>query len=224
MRRMWREWVRPVLPVIAVLLVVRSAVADWNDVPTGSMKPTILEGDRIFVNKLAYDVKVPFTRWSLWSFDGPDRGDIVVFFSPDDGTRMVKRIIGVPGDTLELSRNQLYVNGQPMEYEPIDIEQIAGLNPSDKMRGRILLEGLGGREHPIMLTPAEPMVARSFGPIHLGPDHYFVMGDNRDNSSDSRVFGLVPRALIAGQATRVLLSVDPRAWTLRWDRLLHPLH
>ena len=106
-RRIWREWVRPVIPVVAVLLVVRSAVADWNDVPTGSMKPTILEGDRIFVNKLAYDLKVPFTGWSLWSFDGPGRGDIVVFFSPDNGTRMVKRVVGLPGDTLELRRNRL---------------------------------------------------------------------------------------------------------------------
>src|SRR5687768_11642986 len=74
-RRFWREWVRPVLPVVIVLLALRSAVADWNDVPTGSMRPTILEGDRIFVNKLAYDVKVPFVGWRVWSFEGPERGD-----------------------------------------------------------------------------------------------------------------------------------------------------
>src|SRR5262245_17162119 len=97
-RKLWREWVRPLLVVLVVLFAVRSAVADWNDVPTGSMKPTILEGDRIFVNKLAYDLKVPFLGWRLVKWSNPGRGDVIVFASPADGTRLVKRVVGLPGD------------------------------------------------------------------------------------------------------------------------------
>src|SRR5262249_61738075 len=101
----WREWLRPLLVVLVVLFAVRSAVADWNDVPTGSMKPTILEGDRIFVNKLAYDLKVPFLGWRLIRWADPNRGDIIVFRSPADGTRLVKRVVGVPGGTIPLIDN-----------------------------------------------------------------------------------------------------------------------
>src|SRR5580692_12543008 len=93
---------KPLLIMLLVLFVLRSAVADWNDVPTGSMKPTIMEGDRVFVNKLAYDLKVPFTTWHLAEWGNPKRGDIVVFFSPKDGMRLVKRVIGLPGDTVDL--------------------------------------------------------------------------------------------------------------------------
>lgn len=223
MRRVWREWVRPVLPVIAVLLVVRSAVADWNDVPTGSMKPTILEGDRIFVNKLAYDLKFPFTTWSLWAFGGPERGDIIVFYSPENGIRLVKRVVGVPGDTVELRNNRLYINGQAAEYDDLDSAALPGLRADDWRRSTLLIEDLTGRSHPIMLLPERAGASSWFSPVRLNDDQYFVMGDNRDNSADSRAFGLVPRKLIAGRATRVVLSVDPFAWTLRWGRLLKAL-
>jgi signal peptidase I len=87
-----------------------SAIADWNDVPTGSMNPTILAGDRIFVNKLAYDLRISFTTWRLAHWDNPRRGEIVVFFSPVDGTRLVKRVIGVPGDVIAMNGNRLYIN------------------------------------------------------------------------------------------------------------------
>src|SRR5262249_34269477 len=99
-RYAWREWIRPCAVIAAVVFPFKSAIADWNWVPTGSMKPTILEGDLVFVNKLAYDLKVPFTLQRLAHWDDPVRGDIVVFFSPHDGTRLVKRVIALPGDTL----------------------------------------------------------------------------------------------------------------------------
>src|SRR5205809_7137832 len=95
---------------------LRSALADWNDVPTGSMKPTIEEGDRVVVNKLAYDLKIPFTTIEIAKWSDPKRGDIVVLFSPLDGTRLVKRVIAVPGDKIELRENQLYVNGQLQKW------------------------------------------------------------------------------------------------------------
>ncbi len=95
-QRLWTEWVKPILVVIVVCSTFRSAVADWNDVPTGSMNPTILEGDRIVVNKLAYDLKIPFTTWHIAEWSDPKNGEIVVCYSPKDGTRLVKRVIGVP--------------------------------------------------------------------------------------------------------------------------------
>src|SRR5258706_9616845 len=109
---------------ILMLLVVsslRSALADWNDVPTGSMKPTIQEGDRVVVNKLAYDLKVPFTTIDIVKWGDPKRGDIVVLFSPVDGVRLVKRVVAVPGDKVEMKENQLFVNGQLAKQSPIAI-------------------------------------------------------------------------------------------------------
>src|SRR5688500_5649188 len=106
--------------VVLLVLSFRSSIADWNDVPTGSMKPSILEGDRIYVNKLAYDLKVPFTTWHVAEWDSPERGEVVVFFSPQDGIRLVKRVIGVPGDVVEMRNNRLYVNGLPASYQPAD--------------------------------------------------------------------------------------------------------
>src|ERR1044071_4792661 len=99
---MWREHIRPLAVLLIALFSVRSSLADWNIVPTGSMKPTIVEGDRIFVNKLAYGLKVPFTTMHLLHWSQPSRGEIVVFNSPVDGTRLVKRIVGVPGDVIQM--------------------------------------------------------------------------------------------------------------------------
>src|SRR4030095_3166198 len=99
---LWREWIRPALVAAAIVLPLKSAVADWNWVPSGSMKPTILEGDLVLVNKLAYDLRVPFTLWRAAEWGNPGRDYIVVCFSPHDGVRLVKRIVAVPGDTIEM--------------------------------------------------------------------------------------------------------------------------
>src|SRR5215468_9503033 len=119
-RHWWRKEIRPLLILLAIGFSIRSSLADWNDVPTGSMRPTILEGDRVYVNKLAYDLKVPFTTWHIAEWDNPHPGDIVVFFSPYDGQRLVKRVIGLPGDTIELRDNSLVINGEPIKYQPIE--------------------------------------------------------------------------------------------------------
>src|SRR5258706_12828154 len=109
LRKRWYEY-RGFTLFVILMVIFRSAVADWNDVPTGSMKPTILEGDRILVNKLAYDLKIPFTTVHLTAWARPKRGDIIVFFSPIDRVRLVKRVFGLPGDEIELRDNQLLVN------------------------------------------------------------------------------------------------------------------
>ena len=114
--KIWRDWLRPFALVFVVIAPLKSAVADWNWVPTGSMKPSILEGELVFVNKLAYDLKVPFTTLHLSTWANPVRGDVVVFYSPQDGTRLVKRVVGLPGDTVTLKNDVLYLNGIPQQY------------------------------------------------------------------------------------------------------------
>jgi len=222
-RRWWREEICPLLVLALVLFAVRSSLADWNDVPSGSMKPTILEGDRIFVNKLAYDLKVPFTTWHLAEWSNPQRGDIVVFYSPHDGTRLVKRVVGLPGDTVELRNEQLVINGRPVDYTPLGAEISGQLPAAERQSSCFAIEGLAAHPHAVMAIPDLP-ARRTFGPIPVPEGHYFMMGDNRDNSFDSRYFGVVERKQIVGKATAVVLSLDrSHDWQPRAQRFFSPL-
>ena len=217
-RRWWRQEIRPLLILALVMFSVRSSLADWNDVPTGSMKPTILEGDRVFVNKLAYDLKVPFTTWHITEWSNPQRGDIVVFYSPKDGLRLVKRVIGLPGDTVELRNDQLIINGQPVEYAPADPEMAAQLSGIEREHGVFATEELPESPHAVMAINGVSAM-RTFGPVQIPPGRYFMMGDNRDNSFDSRYFGTVARGQIVGRATGVVLSLNKENhWLPRWSR------
>ena len=210
----WNDWLQPVLVVAAIILPFRSAIADWYEVPSGSMNPTIVEGDRIYVDKLAYDLKLPFTTVHLARWADPARGDIVVFYAPDDGMRLVKRVIGVPGDVVELRADVLYVNGVPAAYR--------GARPVAP--GEVMAEeSVGARRHAVMFLPGVTAY-RSFGPVRVPIGRYFMMGDNRDNSRDSRYFGFVPRAAIVGRATQVVMSLNPDDYYLpRRGRVLRPL-
>jgi signal peptidase I len=172
------------------------------------MKPTILEGDFIFVNKLAYDLKIPFTTFHLAEWTSPSRGDVVVCFAPDDGIRLVKRVVAVPGDTLELRNNVLFINSQGADYQPPQGSTLAYVAAIDLQNARFATETIENRAHAVMAYPAISSPVRSFGPVSLGPDEYFVMGDNRDNSKDSRYFGIVRRQLIVGEALSVVASFE----------------
>lgn len=219
--RLWREWLRPILVVAVIATSFRSAIADWNDVPTGSMKPTILEGDRIFVNKLAYDLRVPYTLLRLASWGHPDRGDIVVLYSPEDETRLVKRVVGLPGDTVAMMGNRLIVNDQPVSYQ-LDEAPRAIINETSPGRF-VVFEDLGEVVHPVMLTPGTQS-ASTFDLVTVPEDRYFVMGDNRDRSFDSRHFGFVERRAIVGHATAVAASVNPnQGFRPRWERFFTAL-
>jgi signal peptidase I len=222
-RRYWRKEARPLLIMGIVVFAIRSSLADWNDVPTGSMKPTILEGDRVYVNKLAYDLKVPFTTRHMAEWGDPKRGDVVVFFSPYDEVRLVKRVIGLPGDTIELRQDNLFLNGKPVIYNPPDPDRLQDVAADDQARQVFATEQLPGRTHTVAAIPGI-QARRDFGPLVVPKDHYFMMGDNRDNSFDSRFFGAVERKRIVGRATTVVLSVDRQHhWLPRWHRFFHSL-
>jgi signal peptidase I len=222
-RKLWREEIRPLAIMALVLFAARSSFADWNKVPTGSMKPTILEGDYVFVNKLAYDLKVPFTTWHLAEWSAPQRGDIVVFFSPKDGERLVKRTVGLPGDTVELRDNELIINGKKVAYQSIAEDLLHDLAPTDRANSIYASEQLPGRSHLVAGIPAVP-AKRDFGPIQVPEGCFFMMGDNRDNSFDSRYFGVVKRDRIVGHATAVVASLNPdHHYQPRWDRFFSSL-
>ena len=211
--------IRVFLAMLLVVSSLRSALADWNDVPTGSMKPTIEEGDRVVVNKLAYDLKVPFTTIELLKWGDPKRGDIVVLFSPVDGTRLVKRVVGVPNDKIEMRENTLFVNGKAAQWREIGLE-----DDSEQGSSMLVEENLAGVNHEVMFTPQIPAV-RSFGPVTVPAGRYFVMGDNRDNSNDSRFIGLIDRQKIVGKATAVAFSFDrSHHYAPRFNRFFKPIH
>jgi signal peptidase I len=218
----WREWVKPLAVFLLAMAPLRSAVVDWNWVPSGSMKPTIMVGDLVFVDKLAYDLRVPFTTRRITTWAEPSRGDIAVLFSPKGGTRLVKRVVGIPGDTIEMRRDVLFVNGVRQGYSLRDPRPFARDIPEAR-DPVVAVERLGGRDHLIMVIPDRPAL-RTFGPCVVPEGRYFVMGDSRDNSEDSRYFGPVARRDIVGQATMVIVSFDTNRFLLpRLGRFFHLL-
>jgi signal peptidase I len=154
--KLWDEY-RGFVWFVVLMIIFRSALADWNTVPTGSMKPTILEGDRIFVNKLAYDLRVPLTHISIFKFADPKRGDIVVFDSEAADTRLVKRVIGLPGDIVEMRDNRLTINGVAAGYSDVE-------HTGDAV---FAIESYGGMTHRIELAPAGVSRFSSFGPVKV---------------------------------------------------------
>jgi signal peptidase I len=206
----WKEN-KSFLIFILLMCIFRSAVADWNHVPTGSMKPTILEGDRILVNKMVYDIRLPFTHLSLVSLADPERGDIVIFDSSVSGKRMVKRVVGIPGDVVAMKNNVLFVNGEELSYT--DVINSRG----DKF------EDLVGVRHFIRTDPSGSHLS-NFEPVKVPPARYLALGDNRDNSSDSRVIGFIPRDEIVGRAREVVMSLKRDNFYIpRADRFFHSL-
>lgn len=197
--------------------IFRTAVADWNPIPSGSMRPNLLEGDVVFVNRLAFDLKVPLTGIVVKQMGDPRRGDIVTFFSPVDDTRLIKRIAALPGDTVQMRDGRLAINGQGASYAALGqaLEPLGQGGYTTALRWR---EKVGREAHAIQLLPQFGSM-RSFGPVVIPKDQFLMLGDNRDNSADSRYIGLVPRRLLIGRAERVLVSADIKGnWMPRTDR------
>ncbi|PCH96586.1 MAG: signal peptidase I [Gammaproteobacteria bacterium] len=193
-------WQTNKLFIVFILLmsVFRSAVADWYTVPTGSMQPTIKEGDRIVVNKMAYDVKLPFSQVSLLKIGEPQRGEIVVFESKAADNRLIKRMIGLPGDVIAMENETLFINGLPVNYQITqqNAQQLFATEQVDLIT------------HTIRIDKSKSNQLSSFGPVTVPKGHYLVLGDNRRNSADSRVYGFVPRHELKGKATAIAFSLN----------------
>ncbi len=215
-----RNWMRQNRGFLAFMLLLglfRTAIADWNPVPSGSMHPNILEGDVVLVNRLAYDLKLPLTDRVLVQLGDPQRGDIVTFTSPRDGVRLIKRIVAIPGDRIAMRDKQLILNGQAARYATLALPAESDtLDAPWQAQGR--LEQLAGQAHAVQWLPGVP-ARDNFAELTVPDGQYFMLGDNRDNSADSRYIGLVPRRLLIGKAVRVLLSVNILgAWQPRLAR------
>jgi signal peptidase I len=210
-RYCWAEWIRPLALPLLLIAAAKSALADINYVPSGSMHPTLVEGDVVWVNKLAYDLRVPFTFTRLAHWDDPARGDIVVCFKPTDGTRLVKRVVGLPGDTIEARNDVLYLNGERLTYVPLPRTAGDVLEPGEQNVALFAREQLGARPHAVEVLP-RILARRNFGPLTIPAGQYFMMGDNRDNSEDSRYWGYMPRARIIGRVNTIVASADYHHW------------
>jgi signal peptidase I len=207
-----------------LMLTFRSAWADWVSVPTGSMNPTIIEGDRVLVDKHVFGLRLPWTLVRLTQGRDPQRGEIVVFDSPADGVSLIKRVAGVPGDVIALDERGLMINGARAQYVAGDQSRVDALLAETRAYGPVVLRESGVLpDHDILhlhFTGHSP----GFGPVRVPDGMYFMLGDNRHNSHDSRFIGFVPRRNIVGLASRVAVSFDPGNYYLprsgRWARPL----
>lgn len=209
------EYARSFFPVLLLVLLVRSFLFEPFRIPSSSMMPTLLIGDFIFVNKFTYGLRLPVLNTKIVEIGTPKRGDVIVFRLPSDpATNYIKRLVGLPGDTIRYAGRKIYVNDQPVPIAPEGIYDGAG------QPGSLLLrEQLGDAEHQVLLLPGQGSVE---GIFVVPEGHYFMMGDNRDNSRDSRYAGVgfIPEGHIVGRAVRIWMNWDfPRMPD--WSRIGH---
>jgi signal peptidase I len=205
--------------MILCLFAFRSAVADWHDVPSGSMQPTLLVGDRIVVDKLAYDVKLPFGAGTLHRRAAPPPGAHVTSPAPGARRRLVKRVVGVPGDVIAMSGNRLTVNGSPVGYGPADGPALRKLVGDEAAGWEFAREELPGHPHAVAFAGGGRR--QHLAAFRVPQGQYFLLGDNRDLSADSRWFGFVARGDIAGRVIGLAGSLDTaRGFRPRWQRFL----
>ncbi len=197
------EYAKSFFPVLLIVFVLRSFLVEPFQIPSSSMVPTLQVGDYILVNKYTFGIRLPVLRTKVLSLNEPQRGDVMVFFPPHmNDTYFIKRVVGLPGDTVSYRNKRLFVNGKEVA------EEMLAVLPEGASRYRVGLESLGDANHLFQVDETRP--ARDFS-VQVKPGHYFMMGDNRDNSSDSRIWGQVPEKDIVGKAFAV--------W-MHWDSLL----
>jgi signal peptidase I len=221
----WRDYVTTLVLAVVCALFVRSYVATAYKVPTGSMQPTLKPGDFILASRMSYGMAVPFMRTKM-DLSVPERGDLVVFSYPNQPTiSYVKRVVGLPGDRVQIQKGRLILNDVPLVYEKL--ENASKDNPNEEMfdvfsekseqaQWRVIMERKGAD--------------KNFGPLIVPPGEVFLLGDNRDASDDSRYWGTVPLSEVGGKVLIVWLSLDwQNKWgegrypSVRWDRVFSSL-
>lgn len=221
------DWVKSIIFALVVWLVLRTFVIEAYHIPSPSMENTLLEGDFLFVNKFIYGAKIPFVNATLPKVREPRRGDIVIFDSPNEPLKVVKRLIGIPGDTLQMTHGVVIRNGAKLD-EPytqnLSPDETAGSYYREEMRNW-QVHYLIGRD-----TAGYAPDLHDWGPVVVPRDSLFVMGDNRDSSYDGRYWGFLPRANVRGTPLFIYFSYDMRSWrplpaltAIRWKRFFtHP--
>jgi signal peptidase I len=191
----FREYAEAIIWAVVVALLIRTFVVQPFKIPSGSMEDTLLIGDHLLANKFIYGVRIPFTDARILKIRDPRRGDVVIFKFPEDRSKdFIKRVVGVPGDEILIRDKLVYVNGRPYR-NPHEVHKESGVVP----------RGQGPRDN--------------FGPVRVPAGSWFVMGDNRDRSYDSRYWGFVRDADLEGKAIVLYWSWDARSWGIRWDRI-----
>ena len=213
-----RQYAESIGLALGVALLLRAFVVEAFQIPSGSMIPTLEVGDHIFVSKFAYAIGIPFSNAKIAELGKPKRGDIIVFkYPPDQNIDYIKRVMGLPGETLEVRHNEVFIDGRPLEREQLREPCVADDGKDlgkdfdgddDRHPCEVWLEHLESKSH---VTHQEPLrsTTSDFGPVKIPAGHYFAMGDNRDNSKDSRVWGFVPFELFKGRALVIWWSRDP---------------
>ncbi len=209
------ESTAPFFPVLLVVLVLRSFIVEPFQIPSGSMIPTLKIGDFILVNKFAYGLRLPVTGTKVLALGEPQRGDVMVFFPPNDKRYFIKRVVGLAGDEIRVINNVLFVNGEKMPQSTLDRAEPYFVDKSITERNspsnaQVMMENLAGVDHLIRKHQTPGRLGRNFTTI-VPEGHYFMVGDNRDNSSDSRVWGAVPEKNVVGKAFAV--------W-MHWEQVL----
>ncbi|MBI4374621.1 MAG: signal peptidase I [Deltaproteobacteria bacterium] len=239
-----RETIESLLVALVIAFFIRSFAIEAFKIPSGSMKPTLMIGDHIFVNKFIYGLRIPFTKKRIVNFRSPDRGEPIVFIYPvDEGKDFIKRVVGLPGDQIRLQGDEIFVNGTPIVRHPLKIE--SGQKEDTvliKIVPNAVAAEVGIRTIPYTpdwqsysyysesqgpsryIVQFDPELSHANDDFVVPPHHLFVMGDNRDNSSDSRDWGFVPTENVKGKAMFVWLSIDSDRKTLRWDRFGKWIH
>lgn len=210
------EYAKSFFPILLVVFILRSFFAEPYRIPSGSMKPTLLTGDFILVNKLTYGVRLPLFGTKLVERHTPERGDVLVFrFPVDYSINFIKRVVALPGDKVKYQDKTVFINGEAMTKEFKEISSDVS-DYGTMLELKRFTEQLNGVEHSIYIDPNRP---EEVVELEVPEGHYFVMGDNRDHSDDSRSWGFVPDELIIGKAIYVWMSWDGLSKDVRWKRI-----
>ena len=202
------DYSKAFFPVLAIVLILRSFIAEPFRIPSNSMMPTLLTGDFILVNKFRYGLRLPISNQKVVSIGEPQRGDVVVFKPPHHPDQdWIKRVVGLPGDRIAYHDNQVFLNGQPLAYQTLGAYQGKG-NGAEMTGAEELTENLPGRRHHVLERTDLPFIDQGEGEWMVPPGHYFVMGDNRDNSEDSRYWGFLPEQNLRGKAFLIWMNFD----------------